>query len=90
MVDRHRCGFVHTTTLPVQVGVKSNDGMDMISIGEAATRLQMAPSALRYYDGRGLVRPKARRAGTRMYGACQMVCVAVAPSGWSTIDGYDR
>ena len=42
--------------------------MDMISIGEAATRLQMAPSALRYYDERGLVRPKARRAGTRMYG----------------------
>ena len=31
--------------------MKSNDGMDMISIGEAATRLQMAPSALRYYDG---------------------------------------
>ncbi|BBX51618.1 hypothetical protein GCM10009645_24770 [Mycolicibacterium poriferae] len=42
--------------------------MDMITIGEAATRLQMAPSALRYYDERGLVRPTARRAGTRMYG----------------------
>lgn len=40
----------------------------MITIGEAATRLQMAPSALRYYDERGLVRPTARRAGTRMYG----------------------
>ena len=43
--------------------------MDLISIGEAATRLQMSPSALRYYDERGLVCPPARRAGRRMYGS---------------------
>lgn len=42
--------------------------MDLIPIGEAAARLQMSPSALRYYDDRGLVRPKSRRSGRRMYG----------------------
>ena len=55
--------------MPVQGGLKSNCGMDLISIGEAATRLQMSPSALRYYDERGLVCPPARRAGRRMYGS---------------------
>ncbi|MGV0742241.1 MerR family transcriptional regulator [Mycolicibacterium sp. XJ870] len=42
--------------------------MDLIPIGEAAARLQMSPSALRYYDERGLVCPRTRRAGKRMYG----------------------
>lgn len=42
--------------------------MDVIPIGEAAARLQMSPSALRYYDERGLVSPRMRRAGKRMYG----------------------
>ncbi|MCG7610774.1 MerR family transcriptional regulator [Mycolicibacterium sp. (ex Dasyatis americana)] len=42
--------------------------MDVIPIGEAAARLQMSPSALRYYDERGLVSPRLRRAGKRMYG----------------------
>jgi len=42
--------------------------MDAIPIGEAAARLQMTPSALRYYDERGLVRPRSRRSGRRMYG----------------------
>ncbi|MDF3340851.1 MerR family transcriptional regulator [Mycolicibacterium septicum] len=42
--------------------------MDMIPIGEAAARLQMSPSALRYYDERGLVSPRLRLAGKRMYG----------------------
>jgi DNA-binding transcriptional MerR regulator len=46
--------------------------MDAISIGEAAARLRMRPSALRYYDDRGLVRPVARRAGKRMYGPQEM------------------
>jgi DNA-binding transcriptional MerR regulator len=43
--------------------------MDLISIGEAAARLRMSPSALRYYDERGLVCPRARQAGRRMYGS---------------------
>ena len=42
--------------------------MEAIPIGEAAARLGMTTSALRYYDDRGLVRPQARRAGRRMYG----------------------
>jgi DNA-binding transcriptional MerR regulator len=46
--------------------------MDAISIGEAARRLQMRPSALRYYDDRGLVSPMSRRSGRRMYGPEEM------------------
>ena len=42
--------------------------MDPIPIGEAAARLQMTPSTLRYYDERGLVSPSSRSAGRRMYG----------------------
>lgn len=56
-------------SLQVQVGLKSNDGMDLIPIGQAAARLGLSASALRYYDERGLVRPPARRAGRRMYGS---------------------
>ena len=43
--------------------------MDPIPIGEAAARLQMTSSALRYYDERGLVCPSSRSAGRRMYGS---------------------
>ncbi|MGQ0776344.1 MAG: MerR family transcriptional regulator [Pseudonocardiales bacterium] len=42
--------------------------MALIPIGQAADRLGLNPSALRYYDQRGLVSPPARRAGRRMYG----------------------
>ncbi len=42
--------------------------MELIPIGEAAHRLGLRTSALRYYDERGLVTPNSRRAGTRMYG----------------------
>ncbi|PRC48902.1 MerR family transcriptional regulator, partial [Mycobacterium sp. ITM-2017-0098] len=42
--------------------------MELIPIGEAAARLQMTPSALRYYDDRGLVHPQSRCSGRRMYG----------------------
>lgn len=58
--------------MPVQVGLKSNGGMDLIPIGDAATRLDMTASALRYYDERGLVRPRTRRAGRRMYGTDEL------------------
>jgi DNA-binding transcriptional MerR regulator len=43
-------------------------GMELIPIGQAADRLGLNPSALRYYDERGLVSPPTRRAGRRMYG----------------------
>jgi DNA-binding transcriptional MerR regulator len=55
-------------TLPVQAGLKSNAEMELIPIGDAALRLGMRTSALRYYDERGLVSPCARRGGRRMYG----------------------
>jgi DNA-binding transcriptional MerR regulator len=42
--------------------------MDLIPIGQAARRLGINPSALRYYDERGLLRPTARRGGRRLYG----------------------
>ena len=48
--------------------MKSNTGVDYIPIGQAAERLGLNPSTLRYYDERGLVRASARRAGRRMYG----------------------
>ena len=46
--------------------------MDLIGIGDAAARMQMTPSALRYYDERGLVRPQERRGGKRMYGTDEL------------------
>ncbi len=46
--------------------------MDLIPIGEAAAKLQMRPSALRYYDDRGLVRPSRGQGGRRMYGPAEM------------------
>lgn len=42
--------------------------MDLIPIGEAAQRLGMRTSALRYYEERDLVRPATRARGTRVYG----------------------
>jgi DNA-binding transcriptional MerR regulator len=42
--------------------------MDLISIGEAAARLGLKTSALRYYDERGLVPVHTRQAGQRLYG----------------------
>jgi DNA-binding transcriptional MerR regulator len=42
--------------------------MDLIPIGEAAQRLGMRTSALRYYEERDLVRPAARVHGKRVYG----------------------
>lgn len=43
--------------------------MDLIPIGQAAARLGLSTSALRYHDERGLVRPPVRQAGRRMYGS---------------------
>ncbi len=59
---------VFGTSLRVQAGLKSNEAMDLIPIGQAADRLGLNPSALRYYDERGLVSPSQRRSGQRMYG----------------------
>jgi len=42
--------------------------MEPIPIGEAARRLGLNTSALRYYEERGLMHPVERRGGRRMYG----------------------
>lgn len=42
--------------------------MDLIPIGEAAQRLGLRTSALRYYDERGLAPARTRQGGRRMYG----------------------
>lgn len=54
--------------LALQADLKSNGGMELVPIGEAARRLGVKTSALRYYEERGLVRPAARQGGRRMYG----------------------
>jgi DNA-binding transcriptional MerR regulator len=58
-------------TLPLQVRLKSNDGMTLIPIGQAAAQLGLSTSALRYYDDRGLVSP-VRQRGQRMYGVDEL------------------
>jgi DNA-binding transcriptional MerR regulator len=42
--------------------------VELLSIGEAAGKLGLNASALRYYEERGLVRPVTRRGGRRHYG----------------------
>ncbi|MCI2424104.1 MerR family transcriptional regulator [Saccharopolyspora sp. K220] len=46
--------------------------MDLIPIGAAAQRLDLATSTLRYYDERGLVPAATRKHGKRMYGLDQL------------------
>lgn len=49
----------------------------LLSIGELAARTNVAPSALRYYEELGLLRPPVRMAGRRRYepGAVDLVGV---------------
>jgi DNA-binding transcriptional MerR regulator len=56
----------HDTTLALQAGLKSNEDMELVTIGDAAQMLGLNPSAMRYYEDRGLVTPE-RRGGKRMY-----------------------
>lgn len=42
--------------------------MSLRSIGQAAALLGLATSTLRYYDERGLVKPRSRHRGRRYYG----------------------
>jgi DNA-binding transcriptional MerR regulator len=60
---------VPTGTLTVEPGFKSTAGVDddLLSIGELAARAELATSAVRYYERRGLLRPDARRSGQRRY-----------------------
>ena len=63
-----RCLSATSERVVVQAAWKSNGLVELIPIGEAAHRLGLRASALRYYDERGLVTPRSRRGGTRMYG----------------------
>lgn len=42
--------------------------MELLPIGEAARRVGLRASALRFYDERGIVRPQVRRGARRYYG----------------------
>ena len=46
--------------------------MALVGIGEAARKLGVNTSALRYYEERGLVLPASRQGGRRMYGPEQL------------------
>jgi DNA-binding transcriptional MerR regulator len=46
--------------------------MGLIGIGDAARSLGLNPSALRYYEERGLLQPATRQAGRRMYDTAQL------------------
>lgn len=50
--------------------------MPLLTIGQAAAKLGIRTSALRYYDDRDLVRPAERRSGRRYYGAAELRKVA--------------
>ena len=64
--------FGPASMLQVQARLKSNCAMTLIPIGQAAARLGLSASALRYYDERGLVCPSGRQAGRRMYGSAEL------------------
>jgi MerR family redox-sensitive transcriptional activator SoxR len=42
--------------------------MDTFGIGEVARRIGVRPSAVRYYEARGLIAPFGRTGGKRVYG----------------------
>ena len=47
-------------TLALQVDLKSNEDMELVTIAEAARMSALNTSALRYYEDRGLVAPERR------------------------------
>jgi DNA-binding transcriptional MerR regulator len=56
------------TTLTVEPGFKSSGLVDeLLTIGEVARRAGVAPSAVRYYERRGLLAADERRSGRRRY-----------------------
>lgn len=50
---------------------------DELTIGELAERTGLAPSALRYYEALGLVRPTRRASGQRRYDASTVELVGM-------------
>src|SRR3712207_3009327 len=68
-----------TATLKLQANLKSSP--DLIPIGEAARRLGVAASTLRYYDDHGLVAPAKRLGGRRWYGKSELRRLALIRMG---------
>src|SRR5262245_60674650 len=58
-----RCGAMRRSQ-PLQVRLKS---MGTLTIGELARRTGLATSALRFYEERGLLEPRGRQGGRRIY-----------------------
>jgi MerR family redox-sensitive transcriptional activator SoxR len=56
------------TTVDAQAPLTSSP----VGIGEAARRVGLAPSAIRYYESEGLIDPPARRDGRRRYGRAEL------------------
>ena len=56
------------------IGTVKDDGTRLLTIGEFAARTRLAPTALRYYDDAGLLRPAAVDAGSgyRRYAPAQV------------------
>jgi DNA-binding transcriptional MerR regulator len=59
------------------VQVKASGPAGAITISEVAARTGLAPSALRFYERRGLLKPVGRRGGKRTYSPFAVVQVAV-------------
>jgi MerR family transcriptional regulator, copper efflux regulator len=58
--------------------MSSNDAdTTLYPIDEVARRLQLRPSAIRYYEDRGLIEATARRGGKRYFGPDQLRRLAV-------------
>src|SRR5438105_3688665 len=60
-----------------------------LGIGEVARRVGVRPSAVRYYESRGLIAPEARRSGKRVYGqeaVERMALITFAKSLGFTLD----
>src|SRR5829696_708171 len=63
--------------MPFTGSEPSSDTPGLLSIGELAEQTGVAPTALRYYDEIGLVRPTTRTSGRRRYARSAVAEVAV-------------
>lgn len=67
-----------------------NHSTELLPIGEAARRLGMATSALRYYESRSLVEPASRVGGRRLYGRAELRKIAFIQMGRRVGVGLDQ
>ena len=63
--------------MPATGSGESSETPELLSIGELAEQTGVAPSALRYYDELGLVRPATRTSGRRRYAMSAVAEVGV-------------